>query len=68
MLDILFDPEGSLVECTNISIGRDLLVENDEMFRFTISPNQTDESVQVGSPDSLNVTIVDEADGESVVE
>ena len=63
MVDIIFRPSGALMQCVNISIERDFLVENDEVFRFVISPDQADEAVQVGMPSYANVTILDEEDG-----
>ena len=67
MVDIIFQPSGPTVECANISIVRDRLVENDELFRFVISPDQADEAVQVGIPSFANVIILDEEDGKNIV-
>lgn len=63
MTNIIFDPAGPLVECVDIFIVRDLLVENDEQFFFLISPTQDDEAVEVGSPSLAPVTIEDEPNG-----
>lgn len=63
MENVLFEPAGPLTECVNISIIRDFLVEFDEMFSFNISPNQADPAVQVGSPDALSISILDEDGG-----
>lgn len=63
MVNIPFVPSGPLTECVNISIERDLEVEEDEVFSFVISSNQLDSAVLVGMPDTSNITIVDEEDG-----
>lgn len=63
MTDIIFDPTDSLVECVDIFIVRDLLVENNEQFFFRISIIQADAAVEVGLPSSAPVTIVDEPNG-----
>lgn len=47
----------------NISIVRDSLVESQEAFFFVVSANQTDDAVQVGSPERAIVLILDEEDG-----
>ena len=65
MEGITFEPNGPFTECVNITIERDLIVENVETFRFFVDPNQEDEAVMVGSPDSAIVTIVDEEEGSS---
>lgn len=52
-----------MVECANITIERDFLVENQESFLFQILQAQTDPAVVVGTPSSATVTILDEPDG-----
>ncbi len=56
----------------NISIVRDFVVEDDEVFSFLIDndqpdpvldTSQPDPAVQVGSPDTSIITILDEDDG-----
>lgn len=63
MRDVTFVPSGPQVECVNVSIVRDFLVEEDEMFSFAVSPNQFDGAVQVGTPNTSSITILDEDDG-----
>lgn len=63
MVDITFEAFGSPVECVNIGIERDLLVEDTETFSFVISPTQDDPAVQVGAMDRSSVIITDEEDG-----
>ena len=60
---ISFLPSRPPVECVNISITRDFLVENDETFFFLVSPSQDDEAVQVGTQNTATITILDEEDG-----
>lgn len=59
-MDIIFTPAGPSVECVNISINEDFLVEDPEVFSFFISPNQLDEAVQVGPSFVSFVTILDD--------
>lgn len=64
LASITFNPAGPSVECININIVRDSLVEeNEEMFSFVITPVQADEALVVGSPSSSTVTITDEPNG-----
>lgn len=63
MVDIIFVPNGSLVECVNITIIADFLVEDIEAFQFLISPNQLDDAVLVWSPSFATVIILDQEDG-----
>lgn len=63
MVDIIFEPTGPLTECVDIGVDRDFLVEFDETFSFSISPDQDDPAVQVGLPDTLGITILDEDGG-----
>lgn len=64
MADITFDPLGPSTMCVNITINPDTIVEIMEMFNFTISPDQDDGAVQVGSPDTTTITILDQDDSE----
>ncbi len=64
--EIVFLPAGPLVECVNITINSDIRVEEDETFSFAISPTQNDPGVQLGSPSTAEVTIVDQEDGKRV--
>jgi hypothetical protein len=63
MTDIVFNPTGPLVECVNITIIRDLLVESNEQFIFRIAAVQDDEAIEVGMLSSAAVTIIDEPNG-----
>jgi hypothetical protein len=54
------------MECVNISIVRDSLVEADERFFFSISLSQLDEAVEVGSPRTATITVLDEDGSEFV--
>lgn len=63
MVDLIFEPSGRSTECEDIVIARDLIVEDDETFIFAISPSQNDMAVDVGSPSSAVVTIVDDPEG-----
>ena len=47
----------------NITIIRDFLVENEEMFFFGINPSQDDPAVILGQSTLSQVIIVDEEDG-----
>ena len=67
VVDIVFEPLGSRIECVNISIERDNLVENDESFSFSISAVQSDPAVQVDDPDNLVITILDEENGKGLL-
>lgn len=60
MEDIAFFPAGPQMECTNISIVRDFLVEEDETFSFAITSTQPDPSVEAGTPNISSITILDE--------
>lgn len=66
MVDVTFTPSGPPVECVNITIIRDSLVEEAEVFFFTISANQSDEAVVVGALSRSFVLIADEEDGKFV--
>lgn len=64
MVDITFDPSGPTVVCVNVTIIRDQLVEEDfESFSFVISPNQTDEAVQLLPPFDRSSILIADADG-----
>ena len=63
MVDLTFEPSGPSVECEDIIIIRDFILEDDETFTFAISPSQSDIAVNVGSPSSAVVTIVDDPAG-----
>ena len=62
-LVLTFEPYSPLTQCVNITIIRDLLVENEEMFLFLIYSDQADEAVVLGSPPSSFITIEDEEEG-----
>lgn len=68
MVNIIFLPSGPTVQCVNITIFRDFLVEmTNEQFFFVISPTQADPAVQVSpSDDRATIVIIDEPDGRVV--
>lgn len=63
MEDITFTPSGPLVECVDINIEIETIIEVMEMFSFAISPNQADAAVNIVEPSSANITIIDQIDG-----
>jgi hypothetical protein len=66
MAVIVFEPNSTLTGCVNITIVRDFTVEEDETFTFRIPVIQDDPAIIVGSPNSFDITILDEADGKSL--
>jgi hypothetical protein len=70
LTDLVFVPAGPgpLVECVNVSIVRDMVEEGDEVFLFSIDPDQTDPAVDVDAPSASPVAIIDEVTGTAVRE
>ena len=67
MADILFLPDESLVQCVNISIARDFVVEDTETFLFVIASNQSDLAVLVDDNAATSVvSILDEPGGKDI--
>ena len=67
MGDITFIPGGPLVECVDISIAMETIIEIMEMFSFAISPNQADRAVNIVEPSAANITITDQLDGNIII-
>ena len=69
MVDIIvLSSEQSMQQCVNITIVRDMLVEQTtEQFFFVISPIQTDPAVEVSpSDDNATIIITDQPDGRTI--
>ena len=60
--DLVFQPAGLEIQCANITINSDIIVETAEAFNFTISPSQADRAVNLVEPSYATVTIVDRED------
>ena len=64
MEPLTFVPNGSLVQCLNVSIERDLVLEEPvEPFRVVIDSTQADPAVVLGANSTSIIYILDEEGG-----